>query len=295
MGRPRVSCPPVTCRPLREEDIPAVHELIVVTFDDVDRRLGEKYSGPPPRLELSLARFRRLLASDPGGAWVSERGGELVGCAAAILRERVWGLSLLIVHPSAQGSGVGRELLTRAVAYGEGARGRIILSSRDPRAMRTYARMGLALHPCVTAVGRPRQLAVPDGLRDGGPADLPLTEAVDRAVRGAAHGEDILAMLAGGCSLLVAPGGGYALLLGGEVRLLAAFDESVAEAVLRACLARVAAAGEEAHVEWISASQDWAVATCLEAGLELRTDCGPVFIDGDVGPFRPYLPNGAYL
>lgn len=285
----------MNCRPLRDEDIPAVHELMVVTFDDLDRRLGEKYGGPPPRLELSYARFRRMLASDPGGAWVSERDGELVGCSGAILRELVWGLSLLIVHPGAQGSGVGRELLTRAVGYGEGARGRIILSSRDPRAMRTYARMGLALHPCVMATGRPRERAVPDGVRDGDPADLPLTEAVDRVVRGAAHGEDILAMLEGGCSLLVAPERGYALLLGGQVRLLAALDENAAGTVLRACLARVAAAGEKAHVEWISASQDWAVSTCLEAGLELRTDCGPVFTDGDVGPFRPYLPNGAYL
>jgi hypothetical protein len=29
--------------------------------------------------------------------------------------------------------------------------------------------------------------------------------------------------------------------------------------------------------------------------LELRSDCGAVFLAGDVGPFAPYLPSGAYL
>ena len=211
------------------------------------------------------------------------------------MREGIWGLSMLVVHPSAQGAGLGRELLGRASAHGEGARGRIVLSSRDPRAMRTYARMGLDLHPCVMAAGRPRDVTVPDGVRDGTVEDLPLTEAVDRAVRGAAHGADILALLEGGSSLVVAPGRGYALVSAGRVRLLAALDEAAARAVLRAALARAAAAGDEALVEWITTGQNWAVGTCLDAGLELRTTCGPVFTGGDVGPFRPYLPSGAYL
>jgi hypothetical protein len=32
----------------------------------------------------------------------------------------------------------------------------------------------------------------------------------------------------------------------------------------------------------------------LDAGLSLTND-GAVFVRGDVGPFRPYLPSGAYL
>jgi hypothetical protein len=34
---------------------------------------------------------------------------------------------------------------------------------------------------------------------------------------------------------------------------------------------------------------------CLEARLELLADEGCVFTGGDVGPFSPYLPSGAYL
>ena len=118
-------------------------------------------------------------------------------------------------------------------------------------------------------------------------------ELVDRFVRGAAHGEDILAMLESGSRFLVLPERGYALVRGAEVRLLAAFDEDSAATLLRACLA--AADGAASTVESITSAQQWAVAPCVEAGLELRSEGGAVFLGGDVGPFAPYLPSGAYL
>jgi ribosomal protein S18 acetylase RimI-like enzyme len=282
-------------RLMSEEDIPAVHEAMIASFDDLDRRMGEKYAGASPRLDQSRIRFGRLLATDPEGSLVAEHGGKVAGAAVALLREGLWGLSMFIVAPDAQGHGLGRELLARAVAYGEGARGRVILSSRDPRAMAAYARLGLELHPTVSATGAPRAAGGGDELRPGGPADLPLTEAVDRSVRGAAHGEDILALVKAGAELLVLPERGYALRLGGTVRMLAAFDEDAARTLLRGTLARIAAARESANVEWISARQPWAVGVCLDAGLALSTNAGPLFLGGDVGPFRPYLPSGSYL
>jgi ribosomal protein S18 acetylase RimI-like enzyme len=285
----------MTIRPMRDEDIPAVHEVMLAAFDDLDRRLGDEYAGPQPQLAQSTIRFRRTLQTDPAGSWVAERDGRVAGAAVGILRDGVWGLSMFIVDPAAQGSGLGRELLARAAGYGAAARGRIILSSRDPRAMAAYVRLGLDLHPSVSALGVPRGVEAPEGVRDGGPADLPLTEAVDRAVRGAAHGKDLLAMLAGGSRLLVLADRAYAVVLGGQVRLLAATDDEAAGAVLRAALARAQAAGEKAIVEWITARQGWAVPACLEAGLELSTSAGAVFTGGDVGPFAPYIPSGAYL
>ena len=42
---------------------------------------------------------------------------------------------------------------------------------------------------------------------------------------------------------------------------------------------------------WLTADQQWAIRTCVEAGLELRTNEGAVFIGGDVGPFTPYIPQ----
>jgi hypothetical protein len=161
--------------------------------------------------------------------------------------------------------------------------------------MRAYARLGLETHPAIAAAGAPQGVAAPPEVRRGGPDDLPLTEAVDRAVRGAAHGEDILAMLQGGHELLVLPDRGYAMLRGRQVRLLAAFDDDGARTVLRGALARIAERGQTAHLEFLTARQQWAIDVCLEARLELDADCGCVFTAGDVGPFAPYLPSGAYL
>ncbi len=278
-------------RPMEPADAEAVYAASIAAFHDLELRLGLR---PEPAAPGSGAAHRvaRIQRTDPGGAWVAERAGEVVGGTLAIMREGVWGLSLLVVRPDAQSGGAGRELLARAYEYGNGARGRIVLASRDPRALRAYARLGLSLHPALMARGRARVSAVPE-VRPGTADDLPLTEAVDRAVRGAAHGEDILALMASGSRMLVLPDRGYALLRGAEVRLLAAFDEESAALLLRGCLA--AADGAESTVEFITSAQQWAVGPCLEAGLELRPEGGPVFVSGDVGPFTPYLPSGAYL
>ena len=266
--------------------------MTAAAFEDLQRRYHER-PDPPGPLASTRVRVGRLLASDPGGAWVADRDGEVVGCSLALVREGVWGLSLLVVRPDAQSTGIGRELLARAWEYGSGARGWIVLASRDPRALRSYARLGLELHPAAAARGRPRDVAAPPEVRRGTAADLPLTEAVDRAVRGAAHGDDILAMLEVGGDLLILPERGYAVVREGAVRQLAARDEEGAAALLRACFA--AAGAREASVEWITSAQNWAVAPCLDAGLELRLEIGAVFLAGDVGPFAPYVPSGAYL
>ena len=286
---------PVTYRPMRPDDLRAVLDLQFRAFEDLDRRLGTAHFGDPPDPATALVRFERLHDADPGGAWVAERGGEPAGAAMALLREGLWGLSLLVVAPELQGAGAGRELLARTWAYGNGARGHVILSSSDPRAIRAYARLGLAVEPAIAAKGAPHAMTRPAGVRPGGPDDLALTEEVDRAVRGAAHGGDVLAMLRAGHELLVADGRGYAIVRGTEVRQLAAHDDTTARDLLRAALARIAEQGNAAQVGFITARQQWAIEVCLEARLDLLTDEGCVFTGGDVGPFSPYLPSGAYL
>jgi GNAT superfamily N-acetyltransferase len=272
-------------------DAEAVYAVSMAAFDDLDVRLGSDPERVAPG-SGAAHRVGRIQRTDPGGAWVAERDGEIVGGALGIVRDGLWGLSLLVVRPDAQSGGAGRELLARAYEYGDGARGRIVLASRDPRALRAYARLGMELHPSLAARGRAR-IAPPPAVRPGSADDLPLTEAVDRAVRGSPHGEDILALIEAGSRLLVLPDRGYALVRGGEVRLLAAFDEDGAATLLRGCLA--AAGDAESTVDFITSAQNWAIAPCVEAGLELRAEGGIVFLSGDVGPFAPYLPSGSYL
>jgi GNAT superfamily N-acetyltransferase len=279
---------------MRGEDADAVLDLAARAFTDLAARLHEPPRAPSGTPEQRLVRVHQLLERDPGGSWVAERDGELAGAAHAIDRDGLWGLSLLVVDPAHQSAGLGRALLARALEYaGGGRRGAVILASPDARALRAYARAGFIAHPCMGAHGRAAPLEPPASVREGDLRDLALTERVDVAVRGVGHGSDIDALLRSGCRLFVVEGRGYAVLGGGSVRLLGALDEVAAADLLRAALAHVPP-GEVARVEWITAQQHWAMGPVLDARLPLAVD-GAVFVRGDVGPFRPYLPNGAYL
>ena len=238
----------------------------------------------------ALSRLARYVELDPDGQWVAEVDGDVVGSANAIMREDRWGLGLFAVAPEHQGKGVGRRLLDAALAYGAGARGGWIMSSEDPKAMRRYALAGFDLRPCVAAAGM---------LRTDLPAvhvdesdDLRHTEPISRAVRGAAHGDDLAGLLDGPRRLLTLPGG-FAIHEEGTVRVLAALDDDTAATLLSACFAQ-APRGATVQVDLLTAGQDWAIRTCLRAGLALSPG-GAVFTRGDVGPMRPYVPTGAWL
>src|SRR4051794_18020140 len=164
-------------RPMRLEDVPAAHELNVETFEALSRSHHQPIE-PRPDPAMAHVRYRHLVETDPEGAWVAERDGQIVGCAIALRREDVWGLSLLVVHPGVQSAGLGRALLARANLWAAGARGRMGLSSEDPRAMRAYARMGLALHRTVWGRGVPRDVRAPAGIVAGGLEDIPFTATV---------------------------------------------------------------------------------------------------------------------
>jgi GNAT superfamily N-acetyltransferase len=280
-------------RPMREEDVEPLTELVFTADEDLRRRRGEPVEARPD-VATAARRFRLPLETDPGGAWVAEDEHGLSGGAFAFLREGVWILSQLAVRPDAQSQGLGGTLLRRTWEYGAAAKGRLIATSEDPRALRAYARLGLDARPCLRAAGIPRGVAEPAGVRVGDASDIPFTADVDRHVRGAAHGPDIQVLLDSDQTLLVAEDRGYAVVSErGGPRLIAAYDEAAARTVLKAVLAR---AGERAiSVNWISAAQQWAIQTCIEARMELRTDSGAIMTGGDVGPFHPYLPSGAYL
>jgi GNAT superfamily N-acetyltransferase len=262
-----------------------------------DAALGVPSSSEPE--EQRLARVRSRIAhvrdTDPGGAWVAEVGGEVVGLSLALMREGIWGLSLFAVAPDLQARGIGKQLLDRAVAYGEAARGGIILSSEDPKALRLYARAGFDLRPTVAAAGIVNRDAIPGGLpvHEAGEDGFELAAEVDREIRGAAHGVDMPVMLRHGFRLHVVDGRGYVVERQGRPVLLAARDEEAARALLWGALAQTPR-GTTVHIDFIAAGHDWAVDVALTAGLALSLD-GALFVRGELGPMAPYLPNGAYL
>jgi hypothetical protein len=164
--------------------------------------------------------------------------------------------------------------------------------------MRRYARASFALLPTVDAAG----VLAPDRPRP--PADAGIEEAdraaaieraapISRTVRGAAHGDDVGVLLDMGRRALLLGARGFVVHQEGTIAMLAARDEEAGALLLQAALA-AAPPGATVQVNHLTAGQDWAVRTCLDAGLALSPG-GPVFARGDVGPLRPYIPSGGWL
>jgi ribosomal protein S18 acetylase RimI-like enzyme len=279
-----------TIRPMQPDDADPARVV-------ADAALGVPERAEPEEQRLARARGRisHVLGTDPGGAWVAELAGDVVGLSLALIREGIWGLSLFAVAPDLQGQGIGKKLLDRAVAYGADARGGIILSSEDPKAMRRYARAGFELRPTVAAAGIVDRSAIPAGLpvRETGAAGLELAAEVDREIRGAAHGPDLEEMLRHPFRLHVCDDRGYVVEREGHVVLLAARDEEAAAALLWHAFAQ-SPPGATVDVDFIAAGHDWAIDVLLTAGLALSPN-GALFVRGELGPLAPYLPSGAYL
>ena len=242
-------------------------------------------------------RYRYFLEHDPEGAWVAADGDRVAGVALALVREGIWVLSLFAVDEKYRNEGIGKELLDRALLYGEGCRGAMIASSTHPGAMRRYALAGFMLLPTLMAGGKVRHEALPAGLkaREGTLADLELAAEVDRTVRGSPHGPDLEFMLRTGVRLLVAEargGIGYAVVWEGSPALLAATKPETATDLLWSCLAYSEV--EPVEVHWITSLQNWALPVVLRAGLSL-SPAGPICVRGELGPLTPYLPSGPFL
>ncbi|HEV2812733.1 MAG TPA: GNAT family N-acetyltransferase [Solirubrobacteraceae bacterium] len=279
-------------RPLQPEDVLAARE-------PADAALG-----PPPSLDPAAAetywavRFERLVGTDPGGCWGAEDDdGRIVGTALALVRDGVWALAFLAVHPDVQAQGIGRRLLDATLEHAEGARAALIASSTDPKAMRRYARAGFDLRPCVAAGGTLDRSALPAGLRSRQTDDLSVAETLGREVRGGAYDPDDFGLyLQSGWIGLRCGDDGFALANDGRVSILVARDEATATDLLWSALAtaRNGGNGGNGDADFITAGQDWAIQTVLEAGLALSPD-GPIFTRGEVGPLRPWIPAGSFL
>lgn len=287
----------VTIRPLLPEDVPAAEDAAWAALSPL---WPEEFrpANDEVRVARGRARVAHLQQTDPGGCWVAELDGQIVGTALALIREGVWGFSLFGVRPEHHGSGIGTRLYAPALAYGDGARAGIILSSEHPAAMRRYFLSGFRLLPCVTTAGVLDRRGLPAGLRSRpgdrtDEQDLATCVAASRFVRGASHAVDLPRCEDAGGELLVYPGRGFAFHRDGSPFLLAALDDEAATDLVWSCFA-AAPPGGSVHVDFIAAGNDWAIGPSLRCRLALSPE-GPIFVRGDIGPLAPYLPSGAYL
>lgn len=287
-------------RAMTDSDVEAVGTIQISAFEDLGRRLGEEIHPPTPEMLARMhLRLRHLVIHDPGGSWVACDGQRVVGCALALRRESLWGLSLLVVDPACQSAGVGRRLLETSLEYAEGCDRAIILSSTDVRAMRSYATHGFDLHPQMRANGAPDRRSLParnPRVREGSVDDADRCNEVDRAVRGAPRGPDHVRLAEDFTCFVVddSAGRGYAYQRPeGDIATLAATDEQTASDLLWRCLAHADDTGVPAGLRDLNAVQQWAINVCYEARMVISPG-GPVFWRGGTPP-PCFIPSGAYL
>lgn len=250
------------------------------------------------RVAAGTARVAHLQRTDPGGCWVAEVEGQIVGAAIGLIREGLWGFSLFAVLPAFQGHGIGSRLYAPALAYGARVPGGIILSSSHPAAIRRYAlTAGYRLLPAVELSGVPDPRRAPAALRcrpGDLRADAQTIDAASRHVRGASHMLDLPILLGPHeTTLLVIEDEGFVCVRDGSPALLAARTEAAAEDLLWGAITS-AARNTSVAVDFVTAENQWAIRVGLAARLTITPE-GPAFVRGHTGPMAPYLPSGAYL
>ena len=280
----------ITVRPMSETDIPQAASVALAAFE-MDAADPAVHS----RWQQSIG-YR--LASDPGGSFVSDQAGEVVGIAQALIRERLWILSLLTVSPTLRrpGGGDGRALINAALAYGAEIDAGIIMASNDPRALRLYGSSGFALEPTFEAQGRVDRDRIPrtdPDITQLSVREIPELAPISLALRGAAHTRDLENAVNGGASLFRLRDRGFVLTMPGRgVSALAARDEAAASALLWHGLAQLAD-DDETTINFITGRQQWAIEVLLAARLPISSR-GAIAVRGRPGPLWPYIPSPPY-
>lgn len=99
----------IVFRQARADELQRAQELVVASINDMTERhgFGPMASVRPPDFQLFS------MKDDPGGLWIAEDDGRLVGYAFSWICGDLWFLAELFVAPDRQGAGIGKGLLRR--------------------------------------------------------------------------------------------------------------------------------------------------------------------------------------
>jgi GNAT superfamily N-acetyltransferase len=308
----------LTYRPARPDELAICADIWRVSINDYIRPLGQ-VEVPPEQAPL-LRLYAHLQATDPDRFVVGvtpdpdqASGERVVAFAAAVVRERLWFLSMCFVLPEAQGRGVGRGLLEAAGAPpGSDVVRATATDSAQPISNALYASLGIVPRvPLLDLIGHPMQPdafgELPAGIRPiqfeelvgGGPGGeghgrlSAAVDALDRATLGVAHPHDHRYLRQEGRRgwLYHGPDGspvayGYAT-EAGRVGPVAALDADLVTPILGHLTRAVIPRG--AFAMWLPGTADRAVVAALRAGF--RLDQFPILLCWD----QPFADLARYL
>jgi GNAT superfamily N-acetyltransferase len=302
----------VDIRPATRAEIPTCAEIWRESINDYTGRLNQ----PPIPNELGriIRLHQHLLATDPERFVVAVGPERIVGFAAAVVRERLWFLSMCFVRPDEQGHGLGRRLVEAILPPADA--GAILATATDsaqPISSALYSRYGIVPRlPLLSVAGYlthqetlpdlpPGMVAVPFETIATGPPDgagqrelSAAVGALDRELLGVEHAQDHRFLrLEGRHGFLyrdaigVSQGYGYAWETG-RVGPLAVREEALMGPALGHLLQAVPARGAQAV--WVPGNAGSAIGTLLRAGF--RFEDFPILLGWDqpFADFARYLP-----
>jgi ribosomal protein S18 acetylase RimI-like enzyme len=288
-------------RKVRPDELEQVWRVHVASSSDLATRRGRPAR---PSDEPVSTDTRAALASDPDGYFCAVEEGQIRGMVSALVRGRVWYLSMFFVLPGNQGRGLGRALLERALAYGEArdVEVRCVWSSLDPRAQARYVMAGMAprwpiyrLEGDAAAVARLKARVGLDQRTRELPCDPGVAETLTAEVFGDSRADDFAHWRSdGGAAVAIERGGeiaAFAYRRGDRIGPAAGRDET---AFLQAVAAAAAAGGSGS----VTVRVPGACASLLEALVACGFRIGELAVFLASRPFgRPelYLPSGPIL
>jgi len=251
------------------------------------------------------ADWRRLLALEPGGVFVSEHDGRPCGTAATTCYDtRTAWIGMVLVHPDFRRRGVATALMDHCVRHLRARNVQSIKLDATDQGRPVYVRMGFKdERPIHRYVGvRPQGLAADSAARETDQADWPAVARLDEAAFGADRLRLLKMLAADGLSAALRDAGqlrGYGFTRPGHeashLGPVVADDADAARTVVRSLLARM----PDGPVIW-DVLPDNADAVRLVEGLGLsatrqltRMVCGATMNPGDVG--RVYAAAGFEL
>ncbi len=276
----------------------------------------------PPDLGRVVRLFSHLQSTDPERFVVAVEGEgateRIVAFGSAVVRERLWYLSMLFVLPEAQRAGLGRRLLAHLLPEDATIVRATATDSVQPISNALYALHDIVPRmPLLSLTGLPERpeafgelpsgvVALPFDEIAAGPPDglghrmlVEAIDALDRELLGVAHPIDhrFLRSESRHGWLYRGPDGapvgyGYAG-EAGRVGPVATLDEALLGPILGHLTSAVVPRG--AFAMWVGGAADRAVSTALRAGF--RLDQFPVLLcwDRPFADFSRYLPSSPGL
>jgi GNAT superfamily N-acetyltransferase len=316
----------LTYRPARPDELATCEAIWRESINDYIVPLGQVEI--PAVVSPAIRLFTHLQATDPERFLVATvpdgHGERAIAFGSAVVRERLWYLSMLFVLPEAQGAGIGRELLSRVwprdgtnAQGGTGGQDGIFRATATDSAQ-PISNALYSLHemvprmPLFSLTGLPQRPEAFGPLPSGivplafdeiaaGPPNgqghrllVDAIDALDREVLGVAHPIDHRFLRAESRRgwLYRGPDGspvgyGYAG-EAGRVGPVAARDDALLAPILGHLTSAVEPRG--AFALWAGGAADRAIVPALQAGL--RLDPFPVLVcwDRPFADFARYLP-----